>query len=180
MYYSQALDSLFREFPDARFVEKKSSFFMRVIDVCLRIITLGAMRRFMTNFVTVVGSTVYLPTSWDERTPTQKAVSIHHEMVHLRQRRRYGGFFFTLRYLCWPLPTIYALGRLRLEQEAYEETLRTWVRFRGQTVLEDADLREHIVSHFTSASYFWTYPFKRELEVWYNQTVKKLKTEIKV
>lgn len=176
-HYQRALDALFATFPEAELAEKDSSMLMHTINIGLMIITFGIMRNFMTGFVTTIGWTIYLPKGWDERTLSSKAVTIRHETVHIRQRIRYGTFLYRLRYLCWPLPTVYALGRLHLEQEAYEESLRAWMEYEGIGVLEDMGYRAHVIEHFLSANYFWTHPFKDKLDGWYDGMVEKLRLE---
>src|SRR5947207_16007063 len=44
-----------REFPRFRIVLKRESFLSRVIDILLKLLTLGAQREFLTRYHTVIG-----------------------------------------------------------------------------------------------------------------------------
>jgi hypothetical protein len=176
--YEEALEALYTEFPDAKVVPKEDSFLMKAIGVFLMIITFGAMRKFMTDFVTTIGDTIYVPDGWSGRAPIPRVATLRHEAVHIRQKNRYGSFMFSLRYIWWPLPAVYAMGRLRIEQEAYEESLRAYMELVGPSILQDKQYREHIISHFTGANYFWTYPFRGKLDEWYDVVIEKLKREL--
>ena len=104
------------EFPEFRVVSKRNSCVMRGIDVALRVLTFGAMATFMTEFVTTIGTTVYVPDKWDSRSPLSRAVVFRHEAVHMRQVRRLGFLVFAVLYLLWPLPFVFATGRRNLEE----------------------------------------------------------------
>jgi hypothetical protein len=176
--YAAVLREIREEFPDFEVEYKDESKFMKVLDVCLKIITFGQMKTFMTSFVTTMGNVIYVPRSWDERDSTSKAVTLRHERVHMRQKRKRGMLLFGIMYLVWPLPAIFAMSRLRWEQEAYAESLRAWVEYSGPGVLEDSKYREHILNHFTSSNYFWTYPFRKKLEKWYDDLVATIRSEM--
>lgn len=165
------------EFPGFEIVAKENSTFMKVLDVVLKLITFWQMRTFMTKFVTQIGSNIYTPKGWDERHALSRAATFRHERIHLRQQKRYGSFMFTLRYLCWPLPAVLALGRRDIEMEAYVESIRARAEYFGDATLDDHDYREHLVGHFLSSNYFWTYPFRRKLETWYDAAVVIVRAE---
>lgn len=173
--YTRILKEIEQEFPEFDIIQKKDSTFMKVLDVFLKIITFGQMTTFMTGFLTQVGSKLYVPDSWLNRSGYAKAASLRHERVHMRQQARYGQVVFTLMYVCWPLPAILALGRRNIEQEAYAETLRAYAEYYGLQSVEDNNYKNHVIKHFTSAQYFWTYPFKKKLEVWYDDIVSDIR-----
>lgn len=166
------------EFPDFKVISKTSSRLMRVIDWALRIITFGKQDQFMTGYITTLGNTVYVPeTWWMTKSWMDKAITLRHERVHMRQRARLGAFKYTLMYLFWVLPTLVAVGRRNLEREAYEETIRASVFYFGIDVLSDAELRKRITSKFTGPDYFWMWPFKKSTEAWYDDVVVRIKAE---
>ena len=161
-------------------VKKSSSMLMRWIDTLLRIITLGQMTTFLTNFVTTIGSTVYVTEGWDDRDEVSRSIVLRHEMVHIEQKNRMGMLLFSLYYLFWPLPAVYAIGRKNMEQEAYEETMYGWAQARGLNVLEDDVFKEGILRNFLGPSYFWMYPFRAKLETWYEEAAARVREELRV
>lgn len=62
--YSDLLDDMRSEFSSFKIVWKKDSWLMKFIDGFLRVITLGKQRSFMTDYITTIGYTVYVPDSW--------------------------------------------------------------------------------------------------------------------
>jgi hypothetical protein len=162
------------EFPDFRFVRKMESRLMKVIDLVLRVITFGMMRKFLTSYTTTIGTTVYVTPGWDNEHPLMKAALLRHERVHMRQRDRLGPIIYSLKYLMWPLPAVFAIGRRQLEQEAYAETLRAYHEYYGDFVLLDRNIRRRIVGEFVGPAYFWTWPFRKDIERWYDDVLASL------
>ena len=171
--YEKILKETRTEFPGFQIIKKKDSTLMKVIDVALKVITFGQMKLFMSGFITTLGEKVYVPESWDRTLAVSKAEIIRHERVHMRQAKKYGRLLFSLLYLLVPLPTGLAYFRKKFEQEAYEESLRAIYAYRGITALQSKDLKERTIAHFTTAQYFWMWPFKKNLEAWYDEAVKK-------
>ena len=163
--YNSLIQDVSREFPDFEIRQKSESRLMKVIDVCLKVITFGAMRTFMTRFITTIGTTVYVPDGWGEEPPVSKIITLRHELVHMRQSRKHGALLFRMLYLA-VLPTVWTY-RAKFEMEAYEETIRAIVEYRGKEALT-AELKSGLVRHFTSAEYFWMNPFKKSVEKWYD------------
>lgn len=163
-----------REFPDFKVVRKSDSFWMKVIDVLLRIITLNQMNEYMTEFTTTIGYTVFVPSAWDQYIPRTKVSLLRHERVHMRQTARMGRLVFSFKYLFWPLPMFYAKARAELEMEAYEETIRS-ASESGVDVTRTV-FRDDIIKHFTTGEYGWMYPFKKKVGAWYDDTVLKVLT----
>src|SRR6186713_717979 len=95
----ELLEEIRREFPGFRIVRKNDSRFSRVIDLVLKILTLGAQRRYLTDYHTVIGSTLYVPPDWDDHPWQSRYVTLRHERIHLRQFRRYTRPGMTLLYL---------------------------------------------------------------------------------
>jgi hypothetical protein len=162
------------EFPNFRIIEKRHSPLSRAIDVFLKGITFGGQREFMTRYYTVIGDRLYIPASLDEIDPIDAVITLRHERVHLRQRRRYTMVGMTLLYLVFPFPLGLAYGRARIEWEAYTETLRAVFELRGERALRDPSLKHRIVTQFTSPAYGWMWPFKKTVERWYDDAVRSL------
>lgn len=168
------LDELRREFPHFRVVPKAESPLSRAIDVALQLATLGQMRQFMTDYHTVLGDTLYVPPRWEQTGALERLITLRHERVHLRQRRRYTLIGMAFLYLVPFLPLGLAYGRARLEWEAYEETLRATAELRGVDAARSPLLREHVVRQFVSPSYGWMWPFRRTIEGWYDEALDAL------
>jgi hypothetical protein len=167
-------DDIKREYPAYRMLPKSSSTLMRRIDVFLKVITLWKMRGFMTDFITTIGYTVYVPSSWALYPEYEKMVILRHERVHMRQRAKYGPVLFSFLYLFFPLPCFFAYFRMKFEQEAYAESLRALVELldSGRSMVQMPVLREQYIGFFTGASYFWTWPWRVRLEKWFDGAVK--------
>lgn len=168
--YARVVSATLDEFPRFEIVRKQDSGFMKLLNVLLRIVTVGQMRTFMTGFVTTIGNTMWVPDGWDDWSPFARAAVLRHERVHLRQQERMGMLVYSLWYLLLPLPLFLAWGRAELEKEAYAESIRAYGEYWGQDFFTD-DVRERMVRHFTSAEYGWMWPFRRSIEKWYDRTV---------
>src|SRR3954466_7725 len=121
-----------REFPKFRIVRKRTSRLSLLIDVLLKVLTFGAQREFLTRYHTVLFDVLSVPDRWEETDDLTRLVTLCHERVHLRQRRRYGDTVMTFLYLVPFFPLGLAYGRARLEWEAYTETLRATARVFGR------------------------------------------------
>jgi hypothetical protein len=167
-----------REFPGFRIVPKCESPLSKLIDLGLRVVTLGSQRAFMTHYHTVLGSTLYTPSSWDSTPDLDRLIVLRHERVHLRQRRRLSFPVMAFVYLIPFFPLGLAYGRARLEWEAYEETLVATAEVRGVRAIRSPDLREHIVRRFTGADYGWMWPFRSAVERWYDRAVEAIEARL--
>jgi len=165
-----------REFPGFRLVPKRESTFSKLIDVALKLLTFGGQREFMTHYHTVIGSTLYTPASWENTPDLDRLITLRHERVHLRQRRRLSFPVMAFVYLIPFFPVGLAYGRARLEWEAYEETLSATAELRGLGALRSRALRDHIVRRFTGADYGWMWPFRSVVERWYDRAVEKIES----
>ncbi|HEX4475897.1 MAG TPA: hypothetical protein VH142_12515 [Polyangiaceae bacterium] len=168
------LAEILDEFPRFRIVPKAGDRFSRVVDVALRIVTAGGQRSYLTRYHTVMGSTLYVPPSWDRMTDADRVILLRHERVHLRQSRRFGFGLMAFLYLVPFFPLGLAYGRARLEWEAYEETLRATAEHYGIAAVKSAALRDGIVTRFTGPDYGWMWPFRRSVERWYDDAVERI------
>jgi len=166
-----------QEFPDFRIVPKAGHRLSRAIDLGLKLITLGRQEGYLTHYHTVLGDTLYVPTSWAAATDIERMIILRHERVHLRQRRRLGGWLMALVYLVPFLPLGLAYGRARLEWEAYRETLRATAEYLGLETIKSPLYRARIVERFTGADYGWMWPFPSVVGRWYDEVVAELGAE---
>jgi hypothetical protein len=173
MNLTRLLADIRYDFPDFKLLPKSRSKFMKLIDVCLKIITLGQMSTFMTDFTTTIGYSVYTPLSWDESIDISKMIILRHERIHMQQRNKYGSLMFSFLYLFFPVPCVFSYFRMKFETEAYAETLKAKVELTetGKDVIQSKEYKERVIGHFIKASYFWTWPFRKNLEIWYTRAV---------
>lgn len=172
----ELLEDIRKEFPAFKMVPKADSWFMKTLGVLLAIITFGQATEFMTRFHTTVGYTVYTSSSWPGMTKQSKIILLRHERVHMRQRKKLGFLLYTFLYLLFPLPAVFAYYRMRFEREAYTETMRAVAELYpgGLEILKRADYRKKMLGHFTSAEYFWMWPFKGGINAWFDDTLAEL------
>ena len=168
------LEAIVVEFPEFRIVPKEGNAFSRLIDVSLRVVTAGSMRRYMTHYHTVIGYTLYVAGIWRDMSDVARVVLLRHEIVHLRQRRRYGFALFAFLYLVPWFPLGLAYGRARLEWEAYRETLAATLEFAGPSALTQPSLRDEIVRRYVSGDYGWMWPFPTAVGRWFDEAVAEL------
>lgn len=171
---AQFLVELRAEFPRFQIIKKESSVLSHLISGFLKMITFGGMKEYMTRYYTVIGDRLYVPKGFDHFDPIDVVITLRHERVHLRQRRRFTFLGMTLIYLMLPLPLGLAYGRARIEWEAYSETLQAVYDLLGEEALKDQGRRERIISQFTGPSYGWMWPFKSVLDRWYDEAVAKI------
>jgi hypothetical protein len=162
------------EFPDFKIVPKRESALSRLIDVLLRVLTFGAQREFLTRYHTVLWNTLYVPDAWEHTPEVARVITLRHERIHLRQRRRYGDIIMTFLYLVPYFPLGLAYGRARIEWEAYRETLAATAELRGLDAARSPELRGHIVRQFTTGAYGWMWPFPRVLRRWYDEALAEI------
>jgi hypothetical protein len=162
------------EVPSLRVVAKATDPFSRAIDRALRVVTLGGQREYIDRYTTVIGTTLYFPTSWNARSDVDRLITLRHEAVHLRQFARLGRPLMSLVYLVPIMPMGLAIGRARIEWEAYRETLRATAELRGMDAARDPVLHAHIVRQFTSAAYGFMWPFPRHVQRWIDEAVAEL------
>ncbi len=160
------LRELAERYPGLRVVAKEHDPLSRLIDLALKVVTLGAQRGYLTAYVTTIGRRLYLPTDWHRRDPRSRYVTLRHEAVHLAQFARWGLVPTALLYLVPILPLGLAWGRARLEWEAYAETFRATAEVFGLEAARAPALREHVVRQFVSGAYGWMWPFRRQVEAW--------------
>lgn len=176
----QVLTEIREEFPRFRLMPKQGSVASRAIDVLLKIVTLGGQRRYLTQYHTVIGDTLYVPTSWHTASEVDRAIVLRHERVHLRQRRRWGMPLMSFLYLVPFFPLGLAYGRARIEWEAYTETLRATAELLGLEAARSEALRDAIVRRFTGPAYGWMWPFGSRVRRWYDAAIAEIAAEIEV
>jgi hypothetical protein len=140
----------------------------RLADLALRALTFGGQSQYVSHYATTIGSTIYVPPDWEEWSPVEQWELLRHEAVHIAQFDRYGFVPMAIAYLFLPLPVGLAWCRMKLEREAYEETMRARFELEGAPGL--ITLRKVILQRFSSADYAWMWPFEADNERWFDRT----------
>ena len=99
---------------------KSESRLMRTIGWVLGLLGISFTERFWT---TISGKIIWAPTTANLDNLEGYAVTLRHEMTHIRQARDYP-VWFQLSYLLLPLPFLFAYGRWHWERQAYLVDIR--------------------------------------------------------
>ncbi len=161
-------------------VWKSDSRLHRAIDVALRVVTFGAMRSYLTDYVTTLGRTIYLPDDWESSAPGRRWETLEHELVHVQQFERYGWLVMAVVYLLFPLPMGLAWGRARLEWEAYRVTIRCVAELEGIEAAKSPSFHEEIVRRFTGPDYGYMWPFADAVHRWIESELASIERSLAV
>ena len=172
--YDMEIKCIREEFPDFQLVEKSRVWWMYVIGVVLRVLSLGSMSTFMSTYTTTIGRRVYTPSRWEYLSLSQKRLTLRHELVHMRQAKSYGAVRFALLYLFVPFPVYWSRWRAKFEKEAYAESMRLRAERYGAVALHAASVREPILENFLTGKYLWMCPSRIEMLAWYEGVVADL------
>src|SRR5687767_5907402 len=99
---------------EMRILNKKKVWHQRAIHHLLCVATLGGQTRYLQDYVTTLGQTIYVTPDWDARSLADRYATLRHERVHMQQFRRYGFVPMAIAYLLLPLPLGLAWCRMRL------------------------------------------------------------------
>ncbi len=164
------------EFPSFEIRHKRSYKLQRMIDIVLRLVTLGGQRAYMTRYHTVLFGKLYVPDTWNDMSDRDRYILLRHERVHLEQGKRLGLLLMSFVYLIPFFPLGLAYGRARIEWEAYEETMRaTWEHCGKDAVLP---LKPWLVARFVGPDYGWMWPFPRTIERWFDEAMSRIELQM--
>lgn len=169
----EIVNDIRNEFPDFKMEAKSTSFLMKSIGLFLKILSFGTSNKFMDNYITTIGHTIYTSGGWDNMEDISKMIVLRHERVHMRQQKRMGRFLFSFVYLFLIFPAFLALGRAKLEMEAYEETIRAEIELRGTSRVWSKDYQDWLISQFTGPAYLFMWPFKKTVASWVSKAVER-------
>ena len=155
-----------------RVVGKATSWHQRAIDRLLRVATLGRMDRYLSGYVTTIGRMIYVPDDWASWDLQERVDVLRHELVHVEQFARYGLLPMAIAYLLVPFPVGIAWCRMRLEREAYEETLRAAHERGGRAGAEGK--RAELRRRFIGPDYLWMWPFPAAIDRWIDRVLDGL------
>jgi len=172
--YDRLIRDIEIEFPRFRLIPKRAAASQKLIHWFLKVISLGAMSDYLDGYYTTIGQRVYVTDGWESETSDARYITLRHELVHMRQFRRFTPVGLTLLYLLFPLPFGLAYFRYRMEREAYAESIRASAEIYGISHVQTATYRARIIRQFTGAGYGWMWPFPRALDRWYDSVVGDL------
>ena len=175
-------------FPNFELINKQESTLMRCLSKLLFF-----NKKFMTNFVTVIGNKVYVPTlPWNEDNPYGACEVLSHEFVHMRDGQALGVLFKFL-YLCpqilallsvfavwnpwWLLCLVFLLPipapfRAYFEFRAYVVSMavRWWL-------LSNKTDPQYYLKQFTTGNYYWMFPFEKVLHKKFEQEFERIQAD---
>jgi len=162
------VDEIRREIPNLQIRFKENSRFHKFIGLLGRIF---GNKRYMTDYTTVIGNTVWFPTArgyWDN--PRLSATTLLHEWIHLHDRKQ-NPAWFTLSYLLL-LPAVFTM-RSHWEKRGYATNLMV---YKTRKFSPDA-VSEALRGVFCGGDYVFMYPFPKRLDRWVRETMKNPPTE---
>ncbi len=163
------------EFPSFSIRKKRGAPLQNAIDVFLRVVTLGGMRTYLTNYHTVLFGTLWVPDHWDAMSELDKVILLRHERIHLRQRKRMGDVLMAFVYIFPIFPLGLAYGRARIEWEAYEETIRATIEFLGVDAARA--LKRGLIARFVGPDYGFMWPFPKMVARWFDEALERISKE---
>lgn len=148
--YYDLVNSIKDEFPNFEVIPKLNS---KLMWACYYLSLMPLWNPlFMSRFITVAFGKVYMP---EELIGTEIGADVlRHELVHLRDARRWSILFY-LSYILFPLPAVFTM-RAYWEFRGYCESLRAERDRYGVVYSESLN---YYVSLFTGPSYLWMCPF---------------------
>jgi hypothetical protein len=162
------LDQMRAEFPGVKIIPKPESRLQRAIATLLKIVSFGQIRDYLDGYHTTVGRRIYVTGDWEQLSRNRRYLVLRHELVHVRQFRRYSLPLMAILYLLLPLPFGLAWFRAHFEKQAYAEEIRATAELYGAEHVRDASFRADIIGQFTGPAYGFMWPFRRALERWYD------------
>jgi hypothetical protein len=168
------LDQMRAEFPRLRIVPKPESRFQRAIARLLKIVSFGQINDYLDGYHTTVGQRIYVTGDWEEIPRDRRYLTLRHELVHVRQFRRYSLPLMAILYVLLPLPAGLAWFRAHFEKQAYGEEIRAAAELFGIEHVRAAGFRQNIIEQFTGPAYGYMWPFRRAMERWYDRILAGL------
>lgn len=147
-----------------KIVRKDQHWFWKALGWIVMVVTFGQNKTFTSRYITTIGKTIAVPSTWDSYSDLSKLEILTHELVHVGQYRKYTPPVMGLLYLLVFFPIGLAYFRYRFEREAYV------VGFK-KTLSYDPSQRQRLIDHgveqMTSGQYGWTWPFKKSVRAWF-------------
>lgn len=150
MTFEEIVKEITQEFPKFKIVVKDTSKFMWALYYGL--LMFWWCPTYMTNFTTVVGTTVYMP---KDLIGTDRAADVlRHERVHMRDFAKWTVLYL-ISYVMLPIGPS---GRAYWELRGYKETMQAY--FDRYHKIDD-NIIEFIADQFTGPKYLYMMPFPK-------------------
>ena len=151
-------------------------------------------KKFMTDYITVIGKNVYFPSAeWLDSHREKAAHILCHELVHVIDESRVGSVVFKMSYLFPQWLAIFSLFSFVVGPWAMMFLLfltpipapfRAFWEMRGYTMSDAVSYRVHrqfsnidwVADQFTSSAYYFMWPFRESLikEIEHNRILIKI------
>ena len=172
------------EFPFLKMYKKSSRWYWRVVGIFLKIISFGRAPDFCKSFTTTTPGSVFwsddcyvlIGDNGDGRYDDYLWEILCHEIKHIHRFKNYGFLICAFMYLFVFFPIGLAWGRaVWFEKEGYVESLRCAYETRPD-VVESEQYRTWWVGQFTGANYAWMWPFRWQVEEWFDSELNSLRS----
>lgn len=179
--WNKAVEELWKKvemlYPGSK-IRTKDHWFPKMLNVLLLIITFGQYKGFLTDYVTHIGKTMWVPVFWNDFwTPQSKYGIIMHEfMGHGYQSKKYTPFFYGIAYLFLPFFIGLAYCRYRFERQAY--ALSMAVAYYQYGDLRLGHIKSFVLQQLTGGAYLFAWPFKSAVMNYLNEQEKKIKETV--
>lgn len=120
----------------------------------------------MNHHMTTIGQTVYTGYHWFFKDEETRYLILRHELIHMRQQKKFGVLFYYFLYLIPFIPIFLAYPRARFELEAFREQTKAEVEIRGRNSILDPAYSAWLVLRFTNSTHGWMWPFKKVVRRW--------------
>lgn len=175
-HFHRLLDELQEAFPQFRIQPKQIGAVTRWLGRIIFVLTLGRVRAFNPDCLTVKGCVAHVPMEWLDLGYFDKLVQLHRIREYLRQWKELGWWRFFLKTISpW---------KVRLEQSAYAELLRAVIEYHNVADVRESlpalleDYRAQIIKDLTSARHLLLFTRER-VEHWVDKTLNDLLLEAK-
>ena len=143
--FDRLWDAVHKEIPGARILNKKNSAFMRVtfavLTFLVKVFTLGQGKADWSGYTTTIWRTMYVPEDFFYWSDEDKYRLLRHELVHLRQFRRWPMSFLDpylwrvnalIMSFCYifVFPVILTF-RAKFERAGYTQSMLSWYEIHG-------------------------------------------------
>ena len=177
-----------KEFPRFEIIDKRESKLMKLLSKVLFF-----NKTFMTSYITVIGSKVYVPKMpWKKTNPFGAASVLAHEWVHMKDGKRLGFLFKFLYLFPQILAPLALLGFWNpwfflslLFILPYPALWRAKFELRGYTIsmaaswwlLDREPDYDFYVRQFTGPGYYFMYPFEDHMRERLEEEFERIKAD---
>jgi len=171
--YFKLLRVIKKIFPKFKIISKRSNYFMSWLNRTVQLFN----KKFMTQYTTTIGYSIYTPDDWSKRSYTSRYNTMIHEMIHLQQFRKFGFIPYSILYIFIPLPVFLAYFRKKFEQEAYAINIILAYKQKGRKHVLSEAYKKNVIEQFCSNLYGYTWYSEDSIEEWLENFVKKIENK---